>query len=410
MAQYDHYFHLTNNDVVEYVKEKQEFFSKTDNLKCTEIGDGNINFVFRVENIDTNESIVIKHAAATARVSGKPMAPTHNRIEAKALKLQGKYVPGAVPVLYYYDPVMCCIFMEDLKGYKNFRYLLCDHEVSEGFAESVTDFMSSLLIRTTDNILLPENKRVLAQEYANPEMCEITERLVFTDPFTDCHRSNLVCVENQNFVNENIYRDENLLLQAAQIKSEFQSNYQALIHGDMHTGSILVKGNSFKYLDPEFACYAPIGFDVGTVLGNMILALINLFVTRTDCEKDKNYSKWLETSISDIVRLFYEKSRKILVEESVDHMSKCKGFSESYLRTIMQDTAGYCGTEMLRRIIGFAKVRDITSISDTQKKIIAERTGILTAKYLIMHRNEFGSDGSLYLKVTREVYRSLINH
>lgn len=409
MAQYDTYFHLTNNDVVAYVKEKQEFFNATDHLKCTEIGDGNINFIFRVENVETGESIIIKHAAATARVSGKPMAPTHNRIEAKALKLQWKYMPGAVPILYYYDPVMCCLFMEDLKGYKNFRYLLCEHQICERFADSVTDFLSSLLIRTTDNILLSENKRALIQEYANPEMCEITERLVFTDPFSDCHRSNVITPGNIDFVTENIYQDSELSLQASLLKSEFQSNYQSLIHGDMHTGSILVKDNSFKYLDPEFACYAPAGFDVGTLLGNMLLALINFLVTGTDSESDEKYAEWLESSISDMVLLFYKKSRKILVEESVDHMAKCKGFVDAYLDKVMQDTAGNCGVEMLRRIIGFAKVRDITSITDLEKRIIAERTGILAAKYFIIHRNEFKNDGSSYLKIIHKIFKSQTN-
>ena len=31
------------------------------------------------------------------------------------------------------------------------------------------------------------------------------------------------------------------------------TNAQALIHGDLHTGSVFVKGDSTKVIDPEFA-------------------------------------------------------------------------------------------------------------------------------------------------------------
>jgi 5-methylthioribose kinase len=41
------------------------------------------------------------------------------------------------------------------------------------------------------------------------------------------------------------------------------NNAQALIHGDLHTGSILIKEDSMKVIDPEFAFYGPMGYDIG---------------------------------------------------------------------------------------------------------------------------------------------------
>lgn len=402
MSRFEKHFHLSEKDIIDYVKEKQEYFDADDPLICTEIGDGNINYVYRVENEETHESIVIKHADSVARISGRPMDPAHNRVEAKALALEGKIVPGAVPVLYYYDPVMCCLFMEDMKGYENFRYLLCRHQICEGFSDSVTDFMSAILMRTTDQLLLPEVKRQLASDYANPQMCEITERLVFTDPFTDAHRSNVILPENLSFVQNEIYEDRALLLEAATLKAEFKSNYQSLIHGDMHTGSILVKGKKFCYLDPEFSSYEPAGFDVGTVIGNLLLAYVNVLVTGNGSEKDERYKAWLEQTIKDITVGFYAKSLKILVEETTDRMAKVEGFAERYLKQIMHDTAGNCGAEMIRRIVGLAKVRDIAGIQDLATRVQAERIGILAAKDIIMNRQQFFDDGTLYINAVQD--------
>ena len=49
---------------------------------------------------------------------------------------------------------------------------------------------------------------------------------------------------------------------------------EALIHGDLHTGSIMVNQDETKVIDPEFAFYGPMGFDVGLLLANFFLGLL----------------------------------------------------------------------------------------------------------------------------------------
>ena len=52
----------------------------------------------------------------------------------------------------------------------------------------------------------------------------------------------------------------------------FCERAQALVHGDLHTGSVMVTKDSTQVIDPEFAFYGPMGFDVGAFIGNLILA------------------------------------------------------------------------------------------------------------------------------------------
>ena len=46
---------------------------------------------------------------------------------------------------------------------------------------------------------------------------------------------------------------------------------QSLLHGDLHTGSIMVSKNETKIIDPEFAFYGPMGFDIGALIANLLM-------------------------------------------------------------------------------------------------------------------------------------------
>ena len=47
---------------------------------------------------------------------------------------------------------------------------------------------------------------------------------------------------------------------------------QALLHGDLHTGSLMVTEASTHAIDAEFACVGPIAFDVGKMVANLLIA------------------------------------------------------------------------------------------------------------------------------------------
>ena len=72
-----------------------------------------------------------------------------------------------------------------------------------------------------------------------------------------------------------LYEDAALHLEIAKIKFEFMNNAQALIHGDLHTGSIFVRQDSTRVFDPEFAFFGPMGYDIGNVVANLIFAYDN---------------------------------------------------------------------------------------------------------------------------------------
>lgn len=404
MAKFDKHFKLTEQDIIEFVYEKLDFFDKNACLACNEIGDGNINFVFRVVDEKNGKSIIIKHSDVQVRSSKRDIGLDHNRIEAEILSIQQKLAPGLVPQVYLYDPVMCCICMEDLKDYENMRYAMIAHKIFPGFAEQISTFMANTLIRTTDNVIKPQEKRALAKSFTNPDLCEITERLVYTEPYKNTLGMNKEFEPNKEFLAKELYEDMDLHLEVAKLKEDFKSNAQSLIHGDLHTGSIMIKPGSAKVLDPEFACYAPAGYDVGNLIANLIFAWTNAKVTMSDGADKDAFISWTEDTIIKSVDLFKQKALNILKEETTDAMAKTDGFAELYISNILSDTAGVAGLELNRRVIGTAKVKDIAGIEDEGKRVLAERICVLSGKNFIKNRAKAYQKGTDYIKTVHDGY------
>ena len=101
MSRFDKYFLLKADDVAEYVQEKLSFFPTDAKFECKEIGDGNLNYVFRLVDKNTGKSIIVKQAGEALRISAEMKISTdRGRIEAKILGIQAGYAPGLVPEVY----------------------------------------------------------------------------------------------------------------------------------------------------------------------------------------------------------------------------------------------------------------------------------------------------------------------
>ena len=187
MSRFDTYFLMNTEDVKNYVKEKLDLFSRDARLSSKEIGDGNLNYVFRVWDEQSEASVIIKQAGEELRISKDfNISTDRNRIEVQALLLEDKYCPGLVPKIFLHDDVMHCIAMEDLSDYQVMRTALLKHEIFPHFAEDITTFLVNTLLLTTDRVMDSKEKKALVKSYVNPQLCaDITESLVYTEPYLD---------------------------------------------------------------------------------------------------------------------------------------------------------------------------------------------------------------------------------
>lgn len=401
MSDFSSYFLMKEPDVIDYVQAKLHYFDPESSLTCREIGDGNLNYVFRVKDEKSGRSIIVKQAGTHLRISDKMTLTTdRGRIEASILKLQGALCPGLVPEVYLYDGVMCAMIMEDMIGHTMMRTGLIHHEMYPKFPEQISTFLVNSLLMTTDIVMDHQKRKALVREFSNPELCDITENLVFGEPILNYNGRNDVFPPVKDFVEKEIYGDKALKAEVARLKFRFMNHAQSLIHGDLHTGSVFINQEHTFVFDPEFAFFGPMGYDIGNVIANLFFAWANGNATISDPEEKAQFCGWCMCAIMEIVDLFREKFLRLYDEQVTEPLAKSDDFKASYLSEILADTAGYAGTECIRRIVGMAHNKDITVIEDMDKRATAEKILLTFAKDLIMHQKDFQTAGEYYRSMT----------
>ena len=380
---YQEHFLLDCDEVISYVKEKN-LFSENADLTVKEIGDGNINYIFKVENKIDGKSIVLKQADKLLRSSGRPLDLTRSKIEANILRIENNLAPHFVPEIYFYDEIMCVLAMEDISEYKNLRTELIAGKIFLNFADNISEFLSRTLLLTTDLFMNKFEKKKNVKEFINPELCDISECLVFTEPYDNNRNRNIITAGNEEFVENTLYKNEDLHFAILKLREKFMNYSQSLIHGDLHSGSIFINEKGIKIIDPEFSFYGPMAYDIGNVIGNLYFPLYRAKFFMEDSKEKEEFINWLEKCILDIPILFSKKCKLLWEKYSNDRLLKNKKFRDYYIENIIKDSLAYAGTEIIRRTVGDAKVLELTSLETSEKKLELEKELISKAISMIM--------------------------
>ena len=380
---YQEHFLLDCDEVISYVKEKN-LFLENDDLTVKEIGDGNINYIFKVENKIDGKSIVLKQADKLLRSSGRPLDLTRSKIEANILRIENDLAPHFVPEIYFYDEIMCVLAMEDISEYKNLRTELIAGKIFLNFADNISEFLSRTLLLTTDLFMNKFEKKKNVKEFINPELCDISECLVFTEPYDNNKNRNIITTGNEEFVENMLYKNEDLHFAILKLREKFMNYSQSLIHGDLHSGSIFINEKGIKIIDPEFSFYGPMAYDIGNVIGNLYFPLYRAKFFMEDSKKKEEFINWLEKCILDIPILFSKKCKLLWEKYSDDKLLKNRKFRDYYIENIVKDSLAYAGTEIIRRTVGDAKVLELTNLETSEKKLELEKELISKAISIIM--------------------------
>ncbi|EJO5347842.1 S-methyl-5-thioribose kinase [Clostridium botulinum] len=366
-----------------------EIFDENMNLTAKEIGDGNLNLVFRIKDINTGKSVIVKQALPYLRVAGEGWRLTveRNRIEAEAMIHQNKVCPNSVPKVYYYDNDYKLYIAEDLEDMDILRNGLINMKKYTNFPKQIGKFLSRNLFYTSDLGLGALGKKNLVSKFINPELCDITEKLVLTDPYMDAESNDI----NPEIMNEvkNMWGRKDFRLEIVKLKNIFMTKAEALLHGDLHTGSIFIKEDDMRVFDTEFAFYGPYGYDIGLLFANFILNYIS-WEGRCDKPKEdiKKFRKYLLNNIEEIWHEFEKDFKEAWDKDSKEISSTAEGYKEYYINNLLKETIGFTSCEIIRRIVGMAHVPDLDVLKDLKQKAKAEKLGLKIGQEIIMRRNE----------------------
>jgi 5-methylthioribose kinase len=394
------YAPLTEEKVVPFLAslpEMKQIFRSFDDLEVREIGDGNLNYVYFVtDRKERARSVVLKQAVPYVRVVGEswPLTLQRTRLEVMALRREREICPELVPEIYHYGDEMCVVVMQNLDRHKVVRGEIIKGVRFPRLVDHLTTFLARTLFFTSDFYLDQAEKKRLVADFINPELCKITEDLVFTDPFEE-NRTNSPNPRLTAADLERVRNDGALKVAAAEMKFKFMTEAEALIHGDFHLGSYMANQEETYVIDPEFVYVGPIGFDVGKAIGNFALAYLSQGHRRAGHDPEA-FQGWLLQCAQDVWTGFAAKFDALWAAHMDRHdraywafpggAEAAGAFRAAFLDRLFHDSLGYAGCVMVRRTLGLAKVTDIAAIEDLEARAALDRKALAIGRNLLVDR------------------------
>ena len=373
--------------------------------KIDEVGDGNLNLVFLIEG--PAGSVCVKQALPYVRLVGEgwPMTLQRAFFEHEYLREQAPHVGSLMPAVYHYEPVLFAIVMERLTPHVIMRRGMIGGQRYPAFAEHISEYLARSLFFTSDLFLIAEAKKDLMTTFGgNTELCKITEDLIFTEPYIIHERNRWTSPQLDGIAGE-FRRDVALKLAISRLKLAFLTSTEALIHGDLHTGSVMATEQETKVIDAEFAFVGPMGFDVGAVLGNLLLAYFSQDGHATGESPREDYQEWILETTERVWTGFAEKFLALWQKEPTgdaypkalfaDAPEVMEGERARYIDRLYVDSLGFAAAKMIRRILGLAHVIDLEKIADPDRRAVCETRALRLARELMVNTARYPRIGDV---------------
>eukprot|EP00040_Diaphanoeca_grandis_P019276 m.101737 g.101737 ORF g.101737 m.101737 type:complete len:388 (-) comp27346_c2_seq1:41-1204(-) len=329
-------------------------------FSAAEIGGGNLNYAFRVSSPALpGGSVFVKQAPEFIKCLGPEYKLTQDRIRVEALATENfNRLTEYSAKLLCYDEMKCTIVLEDLRDYELLRDVhglgWCADE--RGVAQNLSKFMIQLHEGSVRSSLTPEQIDTYEKTFSNTDMCGVTSEYVFTKAFRqdDTNRWDAALTDDI----KTIHNNTQFCMRVLELKKAFNTVKTSLVHGDLHTGSIMVdKAGNTKVIDAEFAFYGPPEFDVALALAGFCFSTL--------------YSVDVERmSARGAIEIIWTNYFKAMTSQSASLV------------------LGFCGCEMMRRVIGAAHWPPVDSIDNEETRRRVERAVLRFGQFCIISQFE----------------------
>jgi 5-methylthioribose kinase len=395
---------LNINSVISYAKETEQIIQVLGigEYHASEIGDGNLNLVFIVSNPSSGTSVIIKQALPYLRCIGDsfPLGEQRMLFEIRSMYFYSQTTPSLVPKIYHYDESKYTLVMQNLSHHIIMRKGILEGIKYNRFADDISEFIAKTTFATSIFGIDSMKRTKLTENFAaNTELRKLTEDFVFTFPYmhNETNRHNPL-IENSARA---IKTDGGFKAKAMELKYIFMTKAEALLHGDLHTGSVMLNERETFVIDSEFAFLGPIGFDIGAIIGNLLMAYMAM-----EARGNHEYAKWLENTAYEVMDKFAQKFETMLLGGSgamyesnywahTNENAK-KMLTQKLVKDILKESVGFAGCKMARRQLGVAHILEIESIEDDALRAKVEERVLRTAKEMVTNYDKI--DNSTQLK------------
>jgi 5-methylthioribose kinase len=166
---------------------------------------------------------------------------------------------------------------------------------------------------------------------------------------------------------KDLQADADLVAEMGLAKWTFMTRAEALVHGDLHTGSVMVRAehgaaeggvDSTRAFDSEFSFHGPVAFDLGALWGNYVLA-----ASRAIALGEDDRAAWALGLIGQTWDAFEHRLRERWPER-VDPRVFTDGVREGLLERWRSEAWLFGAAKAARRIVGMAKVSDVETLPE----------------------------------------------
>jgi 5-methylthioribose kinase len=362
---------VTRDDVVTYLAGAgflPRLAATEPEVEVVEVTAGNMNRVFLAKG--PLGSLAVKQAPPWVQAVGPewPIDPNRIASEARAYGMLAELAPASVPTIDPVDLDRFVLVMEDLSDLDVLRDVLvrqvADHVAGDepnpidfgALGVVVGRFSAELTVATSRMVLSAEDHAALIDAAANPELCALTVDAVLDEPFRlNDHNHWIPEMDDQVRA---MYTDTELLDAVGRVREIFATRAEALIHGDLHSGSLMIgerdAAQAIKIFDPEFSFVGPVGMDLGLFWANLTIAAIA--AAQVDAA---GLAAERASGIESSWRAFVA----VVTERWPDRVAAPDGLGlDEWLARIRSDAWRFAGVESVRRVAGYSHAADFTTL------------------------------------------------
>lgn len=399
-------------DYVRSIPAVVEVLGDASRLDVEEIGNGNLNFVYRIRSgADPSRSIIVKQAVPYLRMVGEswPLDRERMTYEIRALTAYNDLVPGLVPKIHHADEAMSVLIMQCLDSHIILREGMIGGVRYPKIAEHIGRFLADTLFRTSSLGMESQARRALMHQFTlNSELCKLTEEFIFTFPYME-HSSNYSNPATDEWARAHVRNDAAYKAGVLKFKELFLTKADALLHADLHIGSLMVNADESYVIDMEFAYFGPYGFDVGKIIANFLMCA----TSHLHRSPDRAYLDWLVDQAMHIWRVFERRFLELWDGTTESAMlipgllgaDELAAYKRNTLTRILQDSVGFAACSIARRTLGIAGVADVRGIEDLAVRSRLEVINLELSKALMAAHESITSLDALD-RLVRDFYRS----
>ena len=343
------------DDVVAYLERRGLLARLADDAAEVEVVDvtaGNMNRVFVARG--PLGSLAVKQAPPFVQAIGPewPIDPSRIAAEAATYALLADRVPDSIPEIIGFDDELHVLLMEDLSDVVVLRDALGAEASGTGrrldhadIGAVVGGFVGSLAAATRVETLGVDGHRALVAQTGDEGLMQITRDFLLGYPFQehDTNRWEAPLDDRVAALRSSVpVRDA-----VDRMRERFETASEALIHGDLHSGSVMVGERDgaqvVKVFDPEFSYVGPVGMDLGLFWAGVEIAVASAWALGDE----------------QLARQRWE-----AVPASLASYASASGDTAERLTEVADDAWRFAAIEIVRRLAGFSHAADLDQLPE----------------------------------------------